>query len=229
MWCAVISALKCSRWTVSCASRAACVRTSAAPSLSKSTREARPIATVWRRGDVVVEMNGSALENQPDFLQRIAYRAPGDTVAITVVRDGKEIALSITLAERPSEESILAGGNGARRPRPREEREDPSEDAMAESLGVGVSELTPRYADRLSLDDDYEGVVIVAVQPNSIAARSGLSEGDVIRRVGSRRISSVAEFEEAMAGYAAGDAIDFYVRLVVSGRSAFISMRLPNN
>ena len=180
-------------------------------------------------GDVVVEMNGSALENQPDFLQRIAYRAPGDTVAITVVRDGKEIALSITLAERPSEESILAGGNGARRPRPREEREDPSEDAMAESLGVGVSELTPRYADRLSLDDDYEGVVIVAVQPNSIAARSGLSEGDVIRRVGSRRISSVAEFEEAMAGYAAGDAIDFYVRLVVSGRSAFISMRLPNN
>lgn len=55
-----------------------------------------------RGGDVITAVNGEATISFDDvlaYLQR--YTSPGDTITLTVLRDGSTIDLSLTLAERP--------------------------------------------------------------------------------------------------------------------------------
>jgi serine protease Do len=54
-----------------------------------------------RRGDVIVGLGGAPIENTGDLLGALRDYQPGDTVDLTVVRDGNEQTLEVTLGERP--------------------------------------------------------------------------------------------------------------------------------
>ena len=53
-------------------------------------------------GDVVVKADDSEINTADDLIAFLGTKKPGDTVKITVERDGKTQELSVTLAERPS-------------------------------------------------------------------------------------------------------------------------------
>lgn len=53
-------------------------------------------------GDVVLEANGEPIRNFTDLLTAVAFRQPGDTVELTVLRDGDQLQVTVELAERPS-------------------------------------------------------------------------------------------------------------------------------
>jgi serine protease DegQ len=52
-------------------------------------------------GDIIVSINDTRVENTPGVLSQIARLAPGATAKVMVVRDAKEVALSVTVGERP--------------------------------------------------------------------------------------------------------------------------------
>lgn len=59
-------------------------------------------ATVPTGGDVIVALDGAAIDDNPDLSRYLALETdPGDTVAVTVVRDGDEETVDVTLGERP--------------------------------------------------------------------------------------------------------------------------------
>lgn len=55
-------------------------------------------------GDVIIELNGSPIPNS-DALSRILAleTRPGETVPVTVIRDGEEVTVEVTLGSRPTE------------------------------------------------------------------------------------------------------------------------------
>jgi putative serine protease PepD len=53
-------------------------------------------------GDLIVEIDGAAVENYEDLARRIRAHAPGDRVALTIVRNGDETSVSATLSRRPA-------------------------------------------------------------------------------------------------------------------------------
>jgi 2-alkenal reductase len=53
-------------------------------------------------GDVIVEIDGEPVVDFSDLLFRVATSKPGDTLDLTVIRDGERISISITLEARPS-------------------------------------------------------------------------------------------------------------------------------
>jgi serine protease Do len=55
-----------------------------------------------QRGDIITAINGKPLTSESDLPATISKQKPGDTVQLTVVRNGQQQALSATLAERPS-------------------------------------------------------------------------------------------------------------------------------
>jgi S1-C subfamily serine protease len=57
----------------------------------------------WKAGgDVIVAVDGNAIESPSDLAAEIATHDPGDVVPVEVVRDGKKQSIDVTLGERPA-------------------------------------------------------------------------------------------------------------------------------
>ena len=54
-----------------------------------------------RRGDIIVRLGDEPIDNAGDLFGALRDYQPGDTVELTVVRDGEELTLEVTLGERP--------------------------------------------------------------------------------------------------------------------------------
>jgi putative serine protease PepD len=53
-------------------------------------------------GDIIVEADGRPVASADELQRVLRGRKPGDTIRLTVVRDGKRTALPVTLGERPA-------------------------------------------------------------------------------------------------------------------------------
>jgi serine protease Do len=74
----------------------------------------------------------------------------------------------------------------------------------------------------MALGNDDKGVVVAELDPNGIAAQSGLQEGDVIAKVDGKAVTSAAEVKSAL------DRKDGKPSLLVverEGRSLFLTLR----
>ena len=52
--------------------------------------------------DLIIGIDGEPVQNFEDFMgYLLAYKDPGDTIELTILRDGEELSLDLTLGERP--------------------------------------------------------------------------------------------------------------------------------
>jgi len=59
-------------------------------------------ADVPRGADLIVEVNGRPVTDMADVSQAVASRKVGDRITVTVLRDGQERTVTLTLANRPA-------------------------------------------------------------------------------------------------------------------------------
>ena len=143
-------------------------------------------------GDVVLSLNGEPVSG-PRSLQGIVEKLTvGETYQLRIIRDGKRLKLPIKVRAMPKDYSL----SKVETIRPQERRQSSEETATAEEFGFEVQELSEEIADQLGVESS-SGVVVSSVDENGIAGRS-LAEGDIIERVGSQKISSLKEFNEAI-------------------------------
>ena len=53
-------------------------------------------------GDVIIEADDQPVRSFSDLLYFVALKHPGDTIRLTVLRDGREQQIEVTLEPRPS-------------------------------------------------------------------------------------------------------------------------------
>jgi serine protease Do len=129
-----------------------------------------------KRGDVITQFEGKAIENSIELRNMATATAPGKTAKITIVRDGKEQTVTATLAE--FKEQAL-----------------PKKVEYSNALkGLTVENVTPSVRDRLGLPSNMTGVVISNISPDS-PAQGILQAGDVILEVDRKEVKSVEEYE----------------------------------
>jgi serine protease Do len=125
-------------------------------------------------GDVIVALNGKAVESAGELTRGVALVPPGEGVNLTLLRKGDKKQLSFKVAQRPEEESAVgrgeSGGEG--------DKADKSP-----KLGVSLAPLTPAMAKELGVSSE-EGVVVTDVADGGPAQRAGVRRGDVILEVG---------------------------------------------
>ena len=73
-----------------------------------------------------------------------------------------------------------------------------SGDSNAESesddiLGANLAKINKELRSKFSLDDDLNGVVVLEVHSQGLAARNGFREGDVITSVNNSRVDKPSE------------------------------------
>ncbi|HEX4143293.1 MAG TPA: Do family serine endopeptidase [Pirellulales bacterium] len=142
-------------------------------------------------GDIITEFNGTKVHNRPELQELVERAAVGTHQKLSVFRDGKSITVDVTPKAMPTDH-VVRNGHPAT-----DEAEDAAEEYSNSSLGIEVGELSTQTAKALEMKK-AEGVVISKVDPDSVAAEKGLSEGMVILAVGKQSVKSVAEFRAAM-------------------------------
>ena len=135
-----------------------------------------------RNGDIVLRFNGQEVKDMPALPRLVAETEVGKQVPIVVWRDGKEVTISATLAEKPSDAQLATADSGSK----------PNTAAPVDLLGLGlkIAPITADLKDKYQLADDQKGVVIVEVTPNSQATERGLKPGDVIVEVQQSAVNS---------------------------------------
>jgi serine protease Do len=131
-------------------------------------------------GDVIVAYNGKNIEESNQLPILVARTRVGETVKATVVRNKKEIPITVHIGELKQQEEMAAAGP---------EREG--------RLGLSVQNVTPQIAESLGLKHAM-GVVITSVEPQSVAAEAGLRRGDVILEVNRKEIANVEALQTAV-------------------------------
>ena len=144
-------------------------------------------------GDVIVNLNGKAVET-PRNLQGIVEQLDlGKAYPLHVLRDGKTVELSIKVVEMPKDFTVPASLQ-------KEEQSSAPKTESFDELGLEVQDLNADLAKQLGFAEDVQGVVISSVKDDSPAANSGLRTGMVVEKVASKKVTTAAEFRDALKG-----------------------------
>jgi Do/DeqQ family serine protease len=133
-----------------------------------------------KTGDVVVAIDGQAVDDPNAFEYRFMTKPLGRTAQLGVLRAGKETRLTIALEtapETPRDEVVIR--------------------ARSPFAGVKAANLSPALADELRLESTAEGVVIVDVADGSLAQNFGFQRGDRVLSVNNERIQRTRDLERA--------------------------------
>jgi serine protease Do len=139
-----------------------------------------------RSGDVILSIDGKAVDNPAVLRNLVAQTQVGKTTKLEVMRDKKQQTFNIKIAEQPKDvaqagaEESLKGGEGA------------GESLLA---GLEVRNLTPDIARQLGVPANTKGVVVTSVNPASPAGSAGVQSGDVILELNRQPVTSVAELK----------------------------------
>jgi serine protease Do/serine protease DegQ len=160
-----------------------------------------------RPGDVIVEFGGTRVREVPDLQRLAAGVAPGQTVALVVVRDGARVPASVTLGEMPGEPvAALAPAD--------------------EVWGIEVEPLTDELRRRLGITVPH-GLIVTEVAPGRPAAKAGLRQGDVILALRGRVVADPQGFYRDLGALKPGDGVPLFVRRADGGRNQYLVLERP--
>jgi len=160
-----------------------------------------------KAGDVIVSVNGDTVDDARTLARRISSLAPGTSVKLGVVHNGREEALTLTLGELPRERQARANV---------EEHED---QGSTDVPRLGLS-LAPAK-------NGGEGVVVTSVDPNGTAG-DRVKSGDVILDVNGKLVSSPAEVRKAVSDAHAGGKRTVLMRVKSGQATRFVAVPLGN-
>ncbi len=160
--------------------------------------------------DVVTAVNGEKVKDPNDLKLKIADIQPGKKVDVTIVRDRKEMNLTVTVEELEPQEA------------------KPAAEGSEKDLGFSVRELTPGLAQRYGYRTQ-EGLVITQIRRYSEAERKGLTVGDIILEVNRKKVTTVEDIEKILRKIEKGDVILLLVRREADGESVdrIVTLRVP--
>ena len=154
--------------------------------LVSSVEEGGPAAKAGlKQGDVITQFNGKAVVDSVQLRNEVAATAPGSSVAMEVLRSGRSETLHATLGE-------LAPAKGERAFR------SSKNNGEGGKYGMSVQPLTPDLAGQVGVPRSTQGVLVAGVDPEGIAADSGLAEGDVIEKVNGKAVTTVDGLRSAL-------------------------------
>lgn len=159
-------------------------------------------------GDVIVEMAGHRITDRSQLQGIVEALEVGEEYETVVLRDGEQMTIPVTMEEMPGDFTPAL-----RRGRPNgETAPDEPETATYDELGLKVEKITKELAEQLGISADSKGVVVTSVKEGTPAARIGLEAGDIIEKVGSRRVTSPQEFREAVDALDLANGIALLIR-----------------
>lgn len=159
-------------------------------------------------GDVILAIEGEALQHFDDLVSYLFRKGEaGQSVALKILRGGKEKTVQVELAARPGTQ-----------------HKEPSQSRVSGRVWIGFQgvDLTPELAQAMELDKDQQGVLVQRVMQDSPADKAGLRGsfkpvtvdgkemligGDVVIAANGEEVASMKDLKAAIGEAQAGDVV----------------------
>ena len=131
-----------------------------------------------QEGDVIVAFNDEPIADPANLKNVVSLSAPNSSNRVKVIRDGSPKTMKVVLQELP---------------------EDPQQYATRERVksnefGLHLKKITDPLKEKYDLKDE-DALVVTRIDPNGEAYEKGIREGDIIKRVGTEKVTSVKDFK----------------------------------
>jgi serine protease Do len=145
-----------------------------------------------KQGDVIVSFDGHPVTTPSALRFAVAGIAPGKTVTLEFLRDGKRQQVSITVAEQPSRMTAAAESDQ----NTPDDSEGPGKPAHI--LGMAVLTLTADLGNQAGYPGMH-GVLIAQVDDSGAASDAGLERGMLIVSVNQHAVESIKALREQVS------------------------------
>jgi len=157
--------------------------------------------------DVIIAVNGVKVDDSSNLKNLISSGRPHDKTKLTLIRDGHEKKLTVTLGIRPGEKELAETYRYGEK--------------LFDILGLRVE--TFENGDPKNLDH-VNGVKIVEVKKDSPASDNNINRGDIITEMGKTSIKEKNEYDSKLESYSKGDTI--MLRIVRNGSPLYVAFEI---
>lgn len=198
--------------------------------------------------DVILSMNGTAVESKTQLQRMIHETPPGRVITLVLSRDGQPLTIKVQLGDRRSEFSSMM---------PKDKDKDKDEEKAwnrdgdfhfeippippmpnfnfdmpnisvvvvqsSARSGLMVENLTPQLREFFGARNG-DGVLVRSVEKGGRADKAGLRAGDVITRVGDQPVHDTSDFTHALHSHSAGSVS---VGLIRDKKEQTLTLTLP--
>src|SRR5580700_6972542 len=165
--------------------------------------------------DVILDLNGTAIESKTQLHRMIHETPPGRVVTLGLSRDGQAMTIKLQLADRRNEFALkgMKDGDWDKNfhieipPISLPDIDVPNMGVVyvhsSMRSGLMVENLTPQLGEFFGAKNG-NGVLVRSVEKGSRAEKAGLHAGDVIIRVGDQPVHDTSDFTHALRSQSAG-------------------------
>jgi serine protease Do len=166
-------------------------------------------------GDVVTSLDGKAIESSSALSRAVAQVPPGQSVKLGLVRKGAARTVSLTVAQRPEDESAIGQEDW-------NEGEVSGEGSKAPKLGFKVAPVTPEVARQLQLPPDLKGVVVTDLVEGGPAEQAGVARGDVVLELNQKPVARSSDLAAIVGKMKDGEMA--LLRIRRGARTSFVAV-----
>ena len=145
-------------------------------------------------GDIVVSLDGKAMENSRQFDVNLYRRAPGDSATITVLRGGQRYTRRVPVIAREDDPARVA-------------ELVKSERSLVPRLAVLAVDVEEKILPLLPWLRQRHGVLVVARAADAPQVETGLQSGDVIHAMNDRPVTDLDALNASLKPLQRGDPV----------------------
>lgn len=144
--------------------------------------------------DVITKVEGIETKSTAKLMEIVGSKRPGETVRVTINRDGQTKEFTVTLKNKDGNTSIVKGETG--------------ESYKSEFLGAKFAAITNADKEKFNVSS---GVKVIEVLPDGRLEMYGLSKGSIITKINDKVVTNpkeAAELLEARKGRTKLEGVD---------------------
>ena len=131
-----------------------------------------------RQGDVILAYDGKAVNNPDDFRNEVATAPIGDTITLSILRNGKSLDVKIKVSSDQEHGRALLS-------------------SVADRFGIEVKPVGQKDAKKYGLDTS--GVLVSRVETKGVFGKAGVEPGDIILQINQKDLAGPEDFGEVLS------------------------------
>ena len=132
-------------------------------------------------GDIITKIEGNTIYESSDLQERVGRLAPGDKIHITVLRDGSEKNLAVTLKADAGTPKVAATKSG---------------EELFNKIGASFTPLNAAQKAKFHVNN---GVLVTQVREGGLFDNTEIPEGSVITQINRQPITTVDDLDRALS------------------------------